>query len=71
MKHTALFAASVIITSLAFVTGYIILAILGFEASKADQPVLHTVQPTLPQQCAKYYNDDSDAWINCMGVGKR
>jgi hypothetical protein len=53
MKPTPLFAAFVIIISFAFVTGYIILAILGFEAAKADQPVLHTVQPTLPQQCAK------------------
>ncbi len=26
---------------------------------------------TLPQKCAQYYDDGSDRWIDCMGVGKR
>lgn len=81
---TPLFVAAVIsITALA-IAGYLVLMILGFESAKAE-PSLHTVQPTLPQQCAHLLREpDPDtwdevtetyprntAWENCMGVGHR
>ena len=33
-------------------------------------PVVKCHEPVhLPSKCAEFYNDDTDAWINCMGVG--
>ena len=26
---------------------------------------------TLPQKCAPFYNNGTDDWIECMGVGKK
>ena len=51
---------------------YLALAILGFEEAKTQSPVIievPTPRQTLPQKCAKYYNDGTENWINCMGVG--
>ncbi len=37
------------------------------------QPFHSTTQKsmTLPQKCRPLLNDPSDAWIDCMGVGKK
>lgn len=26
---------------------------------------------SLPQQCAQFYNNGTDQWIECMGVGRK
>ena len=81
---TPLFVASVITIALAAVSAYFILAILGFQAAKAE-PLLHTVQPTLPQRCSHLLREpDPDTWDvitetyprnipweNCMGVSPK
>lgn len=59
---------------------YFVVAIMGFESAKAVESLAErigvitaTVQrqsvPTLPQKCRQYYNDGTERWVNCMGVG--
>lgn len=28
-------------------------------------------EPSLPEKCRPYYNDGTDRWIECMGVGRK
>lgn len=32
-------------------------------------PTLKREPVHLPTKCAEFYNDDTEAWIDCMGVG--
>lgn len=80
-KHIHLYIAGVITIAAVSVTAYFILAILGFESAKAES-LLHTVQPTRPQQCVHLLRDpnpdtwdattdlypSNEAWATCMGV---
>ena len=61
MKTAALIVAVVAIASVAIV-----------RAAMSEPPVIKPiVRRHLPSECAQFYNDDTDQWVECMGVGKR
>jgi len=68
-RQTQLFVVSVIIGALALATLYLGIAIAGYEHAKAQPPQIPQARQTLPQKCQQYYNNGTDEWIDCMGVG--
>ena len=72
-RQTQLFVVSVIIGVLALVVLYLGICIIGYTKAAgqfvADAPTAQ--RQSLPEKCAPYYQDGTDAWINCMGVGYR
>lgn len=53
---------------LVIVFGIFIFGMLGAcEHHVEPEPVERVV--SLPEKCAPYYNDGTERWIDCMGVG--
>lgn len=64
----------IVITAILFIIAqgvYMFLAIYFWQAAKAESRPPSLVVAHLPTKCAPFYNDGTDAWINCMGVGKK
>ena len=60
----------VIIAALVGMALYFIGAIHVYETSKGQVTQSVTMaRQSLPQKCAPYYNDGTEQWIDCMGVG--
>lgn len=61
--------ALVIIAAFVLLSAYFIGAIAVFEKSKEVTQSVTTSRVHLPTKCRPYYNDGTDRWIDCMGVG--
>jgi hypothetical protein len=50
---------------------YLVIAVALIQTAKGESVITErpTPQQTLPQKCAEFYNDGTDQWIDCMGVG--
>lgn len=50
---------------------YLFVAIIFWQNAKASETPKERVRFNLPAKCQPYYNDGTERWINCMGVGKK
>ncbi len=66
MSTIEAFAAGLICGTF-LMTGAIIIG--GIETNQHQEIHMRMKAVPLPVKCAPYYNDGTDSWINCMGVG--
>ena len=59
--------AAMTIVAVIFIMAYL------FEAISTPQPCPQAMpeKTHLPSLCKQYYYDEGDAWIECMGVGRK
>lgn len=62
-------AISLIVLACVSLTGVIYWRLSTYERPDIALPAPTSVH--LPSVCAQYYNDGTDDWIECMGVGKK
>lgn len=66
VRKTEVILIAVITTALAVAVTSILACVIR-DAGKAEEPA--RVSMGLPEKCAPHYNDGTDAWKDCMGVG--
>jgi len=49
--------------------GFLMAAVVGLIADAQGSQVVRYERVHLPTTCRPYYNDGTERWINCMGVG--
>lgn len=60
--------AAVIVGVLLAATAVFALALINHHQ---PEPAPQRVRVSLPEKCAPYYNDSTDQWAECMGVGPK
>ena len=50
---------------------YVIIIVGLFQYARGESVIIAspTTSQTLPQKCQQYYNNGTEEWIDCMGVG--
>ena len=64
----------IVIGLLFCIFGLLALSICGavyLDAVRAQQTItiIEKTELTLPEKCREFYNDSTDRWIECIGVG--
>ena len=57
--------------SFALFVGFIVYAMLSLPLDDCPPPTQAPSEYHLPTKCRPFYEDSTDAWIECMGVGRR
>lgn len=70
MKHLAekVLVGSIVACLMVF-TVLVLFALADAQAQASEDLDPCGQELSLPEKCREFYNDGTDAWINCMGVG--